>query len=495
MRRARRRAGHPAGARGAQGIHRRAVGGQRPRGSRSRADGAPCGDRAPIPFGSALARAAGRWTRTASRGVVQAFADGARRALEAGFQVAEIHAAHGYLLHEFLSPLSNQRTDAYGGTWENRIRFTLEVVEAVRAVWPDELPLFVRISATDWADGGWDLEQSVELARLLAGRGVDLVDCSTGGLVPGVTHPRGPGYQTQFAARGAAARRHRDGGRGAHHGRRGRRTTSSAAARPTWCCWRASCCATRTGPCAPPARWATPRPGPCSTFARRIERIPPRSAGALPGGDGVDGEAARARRVDAVAFQGVGGQAPGRRIDTSRIHPPSRRRPWSGCGLGLEARRWIRFVTELRGRADRIRSRRACHRPHGNGVVPGTIIQQPQEEAEMRKAMFVLGLAALGACGGPTEPSEPAAVYVKVVDHRGNLLRPDRVLWYYPPESARYDGEHPATCINDGCTVWAVPVSVAGDVYVVASRWRAFPRGPDVRPRRLRRVAGPCRRG
>jgi 2,4-dienoyl-CoA reductase-like NADH-dependent reductase (Old Yellow Enzyme family) len=134
------------------------------------------------------------------RGVVQAFADGARRALAAGFRVAEIHAAHGYLLHQFLSPLSNQRTDEYGGSFGNRIRLTLEVVDAVRAVWPDELPLFVRISATDWAEGGWELEQSVELARVLGERGVDLVDCSTGGLVPGVTIPIGPGYQTRFAA-------------------------------------------------------------------------------------------------------------------------------------------------------------------------------------------------------------------------------------------------------------------------------------------------------
>jgi 2,4-dienoyl-CoA reductase-like NADH-dependent reductase (Old Yellow Enzyme family) len=134
------------------------------------------------------------------RGVVQAFADGARRALQAGFRVAEVHAAHGYLLHEFLSPLSNERTDAYGGSFENRIRLTCEVVDAVRAVWPDALPLWVRISATDWAEGGWDLEQSVELARVLADRGVDLVDCSTGGLVPGVSIPVEPGYQTRFAA-------------------------------------------------------------------------------------------------------------------------------------------------------------------------------------------------------------------------------------------------------------------------------------------------------
>jgi 2,4-dienoyl-CoA reductase-like NADH-dependent reductase (Old Yellow Enzyme family) len=134
------------------------------------------------------------------RAVVRAFADGARRALDAGFRVAEIHAAHGYLLHEFLSPLSNERADAYGGSFENRIRLTCEVVDAVRGVWPDALPLWVRISATDWAEGGWDLEQSVKLARVLAERGVDLVDCSSGGLVPGVSIPVGPGYQTQFAA-------------------------------------------------------------------------------------------------------------------------------------------------------------------------------------------------------------------------------------------------------------------------------------------------------
>ncbi|HEX2187812.1 MAG TPA: NADH:flavin oxidoreductase/NADH oxidase [Longimicrobiaceae bacterium] len=135
------------------------------------------------------------------RGVVAAFVDGARRALEAGFRVAEVHAAHGYLLHQFLSPLSNRRTDAYGGSFENRTRLVREVCEAVRAVWPEELPLFVRISATDWAEGGWEVEQSVELCRALAPLGVDLVDCSSGGLVPGVKIPVGPGYQTTFAER------------------------------------------------------------------------------------------------------------------------------------------------------------------------------------------------------------------------------------------------------------------------------------------------------
>ena len=132
--------------------------------------------------------------------VISAFAQAAVRALAAGFHVVEVHAAHGYLLHEFLSPLSNQRTDEYGGSFENRIRIVLETVDAVRGVWPDALPLFVRVSASDWVEGGWDLEQSVELARVLKGRGVDLVDCSSGGVVPGVQIPVGPGYQAHFAA-------------------------------------------------------------------------------------------------------------------------------------------------------------------------------------------------------------------------------------------------------------------------------------------------------
>ena len=133
--------------------------------------------------------------------VVRAFAAAARRASAAGFHVIEIHAAHGYLLHQFLSPLSNRRSDRYGGSFENRTRLAREVVSAVRAAWPDALPLFVRISATDWAEGGWDLEQSVELARELKRLGVDLVDCSSGGTVPGAKIPMGPGYQTPFAER------------------------------------------------------------------------------------------------------------------------------------------------------------------------------------------------------------------------------------------------------------------------------------------------------
>jgi 2,4-dienoyl-CoA reductase-like NADH-dependent reductase (Old Yellow Enzyme family) len=133
--------------------------------------------------------------------VVRAFADAARRAHAAGFRVIELHAAHGYLLHEFLSPLANQRSDRYGGSFENRTRLLREVVRAVRAVWPETLPLFVRISATDWAEGGWDIEQSVELARALKPLGVDLVDCSSGGLVPYARVPAGPGYQVPFAER------------------------------------------------------------------------------------------------------------------------------------------------------------------------------------------------------------------------------------------------------------------------------------------------------
>jgi 2,4-dienoyl-CoA reductase-like NADH-dependent reductase (Old Yellow Enzyme family) len=135
------------------------------------------------------------------RGLVQSFANAARRSLEAGFQVLEIHGAHGYLTHEFLSPLANQRTDGYGGSYDNRIRFALEVVAAVRAVWPERLPLFLRISATDWAEGGWAIEDSVELARRVKPLGVDLIDCSSGAMVPWAKIPVAPGFQVPFAAR------------------------------------------------------------------------------------------------------------------------------------------------------------------------------------------------------------------------------------------------------------------------------------------------------
>jgi 2,4-dienoyl-CoA reductase-like NADH-dependent reductase (Old Yellow Enzyme family) len=135
------------------------------------------------------------------RKVVDDYAAATRRAREAGFDLIEIHSAHGYLLHEFLSPLSNQRTDDYGGSFENRIRALLEVVAAVRSEWPEDRPLFVRISATDWAEGGWDADQSVALARILKDRGVDLIDCSSGGLVANAKIPIGPGYQVPFAER------------------------------------------------------------------------------------------------------------------------------------------------------------------------------------------------------------------------------------------------------------------------------------------------------
>jgi 2,4-dienoyl-CoA reductase-like NADH-dependent reductase (Old Yellow Enzyme family) len=131
--------------------------------------------------------------------IVAAFAEAARRACEAGFRVIEIHAAHGYLIHEFLSPLSNRRQDAYGGSFENRTRLLREIVAAVRSSWPERAPLFVRISATDWVDGGWDIQQSVELARGLGKIGVDLIDCSSGGNVAHAKIPVGPGYQTRFA--------------------------------------------------------------------------------------------------------------------------------------------------------------------------------------------------------------------------------------------------------------------------------------------------------
>ncbi len=131
--------------------------------------------------------------------VRQDFVAAAQRALHAGFEVLELHMAHGYLLHSFLSPISNHREDAYGGSLENRMRLPLEITEAVRAVWPDHLPLWVRISATDWVPGGWDLEQSVALANTLKTKGVDVIDCSSGGMTPDAVIPAGPGFQTPFA--------------------------------------------------------------------------------------------------------------------------------------------------------------------------------------------------------------------------------------------------------------------------------------------------------
>ena len=160
---------------------------------------------APIAAPSALAFADGYQTpqaldRQGIRRVVAAFRAAARRAHAAGFQVVELHGAHGYLLNEFLSPLANRRDDEYGGSFDNRTRLLREVVAAVREEWPASLPLFVRISATDWVEGGWTLDDSVALARQLAPLDVDLIDCSSGAVVPGARIPTGPGYQTPFAA-------------------------------------------------------------------------------------------------------------------------------------------------------------------------------------------------------------------------------------------------------------------------------------------------------
>lgn len=171
--------------------------------------------------GGPLAAAQGAWTTVAPsavpfddgwhvpqaldaaglRQVVADFRAAAQRALAAGFQLIELHGAHGYLLHQFLSPLSNRRDDDYGGSFGNRTRLLREVAAAVREVWPERLPLWLRISATDWADGGWTVEESVELARQVKPLGVDLVDVSSGGLVPHAKIPLGPGYQVPFAAR------------------------------------------------------------------------------------------------------------------------------------------------------------------------------------------------------------------------------------------------------------------------------------------------------
>ena len=133
--------------------------------------------------------------------IIGDFKAAARRAVQAGYKVVELHAAHGYLVHQFLSPLSNHRTDNYGGSFENRIRLLMEIVNAVKEVWPQNLPLLVRISATDWADGGWNVEEAVQLSALLKQAGIDLIDCSSGGLVPYAKISTGPGYQVAFAER------------------------------------------------------------------------------------------------------------------------------------------------------------------------------------------------------------------------------------------------------------------------------------------------------
>ncbi len=133
--------------------------------------------------------------------VIADFKAAAQRAFQSGYKLIEIHAAHGYLIHQFLSPLSNHRTDSYGGSFENRIRLLLEIVVEVQTVWPQNLPLFVRISATDWAEGGWNIDEAVQLSKILKEQGVDLIDCSSGGLVPYAKIPVGLGYQVAFAER------------------------------------------------------------------------------------------------------------------------------------------------------------------------------------------------------------------------------------------------------------------------------------------------------
>lgn len=154
-----------------------------------------------VAFGDTLDRVPQAMTGEDIARLQGSFVAAARRALAAGYEWLELHAAHGYLAHEFLSPLSNQRTDQYGGSLENRMRFLMETTSAVRAVWPEQLPLTVRLSGTDWVDGGWSIDECVELARRLKQAGVDLIDCSSGGAVPWAKIPAGPGFQVEFAAR------------------------------------------------------------------------------------------------------------------------------------------------------------------------------------------------------------------------------------------------------------------------------------------------------
>ena len=154
-----------------------------------------------VAFGSGLNKVPRALTEADIARVQNDFVAATKRSLTAGVEWLELHFAHGYLAHEFLSPLSNQRTDRYGGSFENRIRFVLETTRAVRAAWPDRFPLTVRLSCTDWVAGGWDIEQSIELARRLKSEGVDLIDCSSGAIVPDVKIPVAPGFQVPFAER------------------------------------------------------------------------------------------------------------------------------------------------------------------------------------------------------------------------------------------------------------------------------------------------------
>ena len=152
----------------------------------------------PIPFAE-NERSPQELDKTGINLLIENFKNTALRAKEAGFKVLEIHGAHGYLIHQFLSPLSNKRTDEYGGNFENRIRLLVEITEAILEVWPSDYPLFVRLSATDWADGGWDLEQTVQLSKILQQMGVDLIDCSSGGNIATARIPLSEGYQVHFS--------------------------------------------------------------------------------------------------------------------------------------------------------------------------------------------------------------------------------------------------------------------------------------------------------
>ncbi len=152
-----------------------------------------------LPFGDGLDRTPTEMTLADIATVRQAFVDATKRSLVAGYEWLELHAAHGYLLHSFHSPISNWRTDRYGNSFENRIRFTLETVRAMRTVWPERLPFTVRLSCSDWIPEGWTIEESVELSKLLKAEGVDLIDCSSGGIAPNIKIPIGPGYQVPFA--------------------------------------------------------------------------------------------------------------------------------------------------------------------------------------------------------------------------------------------------------------------------------------------------------
>ena len=154
-----------------------------------------------LAFGRGLPKVPRAMTEADIVRVQNDFVAAAKRSLAAGYEWLEIHSAHGYLSHEFLSPLTNRRTDRYGGSFDNRIRFLIETARTVRATWPDRLPLAVRISCTDWVPGGWDIEQSIELSRRLKAEGVDLIDCSSGGIVPDAKIPVGTGYQVPFAER------------------------------------------------------------------------------------------------------------------------------------------------------------------------------------------------------------------------------------------------------------------------------------------------------